>query len=446
MCPALVQSGHQKKLMMAVKKLAELQKGSEGRGSQRRKPSQSSDAQEVPPHDGPEVASPKLSSFQDSELSGELTAALAGAAQEGAEPPRGGRGHQENSLGKGRDSEEGGGVAPRKEARVLRQSSQPQAQRPHAPPTLKTRQSFPTGAAPSYTPPHTPTKVKPSSPQTTAPPAGKMKPPQHPSQTERAPSVRPAPQSPTHRGHAHGAAQPPESDEAPAPGPAPPVSVPLLCLPPEDGDEPQGGDQGTPKKRAHSLVRYAVSDGEQDREEPATAADAAGKPGSAQSRMARSNSVRGQSEKSGGGSRAQAIALRQRKKGPPPPPPKRSSSTISSPNLADPPREEAREGGVAGGMGGALLDVGVGYHQLRRASDLGGAVDTGSAGSVRSIAAMLEMSSIGGGVKALQKPSPGGGQHFLQVLRLLPSTPTSGGAAHSGVALSGCFCSLCVTV
>ncbi|KAI1884594.1 hypothetical protein AGOR_G00227990 [Albula goreensis] len=435
----ITKMGHQKKLMMAVKKLAELQKASDGRGALRKKPSQTSDVVESPPHDGGECMSPKLSTFQDSELSGELQAALSVGAQEGLEPQRG-RGPQENSLGKSREPEEGGGVSggggpPRKEARVSRQSSQAQSlQRANAPPALsKPRQSYPPGAAPAYTPPQTPTKAKPSSPQTTAPPqaAGKMKSAQHLAQSERAPSSRSLPQSPTHRGHAHVTSQPSEGGEGPPPGPQ--VNVPLLCLPPE-GDESQG-DQGAPKKRAHSLVRYAVSDSEQDREElpPADA----GKYATVQNRVGRSNSVRGQSEKSG--SRAQAIALRQRKKGPPPPPPKRSSSAISSTNLADEPKEEARAGAGGGAGGGALLDVT--YHQQRRASDLGGTVDTGSAGSVRSIAAMLEMSSIGGGAKALamQKPLVSGGQHYLQVSpdRARGAVPQGGGKHREGIGLDG---------
>ncbi|KAG7460014.1 hypothetical protein MATL_G00216720 [Megalops atlanticus] len=424
--------GHQKKLMMAVKKLAELQKASEGRGAQRKKASQSSEAAETPPLDGAECMSPKMSTFQDSELSGELQAALSRApdAQEGSEVKQGGdhmtqraRSLQENSLGKSRESEEGGGP-PRKEARVARQSSQG-LQRANAPPALsKPRQSFPPGGGPSYTPPQTPTKTKPSSPQTTAPPqaSSKMKPTpqQHLSQAERPPSARSLPQSPTHRGHAHATPQPVEAGEGP-PAPGPPVSVPLLCLPPEGDEAP--GEPGTPKKRAHSLVRYAASDSEQDRDELAVP-DAA-----EQNRVSRSNSVRGQSDK--GASRAQAIALRQRKKGPPPPPPKRSSSAISSASLADEPKEE-----VAGGA--ALLDVP--YHQQRRASDLGGAVDTGSAGSVRSIAAMLEMSSIGGGAKALamQKPLMGGGHHYLQVSPDRARVAVHHGGKHrEGIGLDG---------
>ncbi|KAJ8345196.1 hypothetical protein SKAU_G00293890, partial [Synaphobranchus kaupii] len=403
--------GHQKKLMMAVKKLAELQKGSEGRVAQRRKPSQASEGPDVPPHDGAETVSPKLSSFQASELSGELQTALCGPAQEGAEP-QWGRGPQENSLGKGRDSEEGGG-APRKEARVMRQSSHSQGlQRSNAPPTLsKTHYSAPSGCWQDEA--LTARDPDRAGPLRSSPPRSRPLTEATPTACHSPPRVRRAPPQ--------------------APPRAPPVSVPLLCLPPE-GEEPQG-DQGTPKKRAHSLVRYAVSDSEQDREEPAE--PDAEKQGNGQNRMGRSNSVRGQSEKSG--SRAQAIALRQRKKGPPPPPPKRSSSAISSPNLTDQPKEEARDGGGAGGGAGALLEVS--YHQQRRASDLGGTVDTGSAGSVRSIAAMLEMSSIGGGVKALtlQKPLAGGGQHYLQASpeRARGGVSHGGGKHREGVGLDG---------
>lgn len=49
--------GHQKKLMLAVKRLAEMQRSSEGRGSLRKKPPPITQQQEVmsldsPPHDG----------------------------------------------------------------------------------------------------------------------------------------------------------------------------------------------------------------------------------------------------------------------------------------------------------------------------------------------------------------------------------------------------------
>lgn len=178
------------------------------------------------------------------------------------------------------------------------------------------------------------------------------------------------------------------------------------------------------KKRAHSLNRYAASDGECDDragggregeaevsggQNSAVVRGEGGKYATVTHRVSRSHSVRNQ-EKNINRNQIQSFALRQKKKGPPPPPPKRSSSAISSSNsnLTD-----ANAQPLALTTTGGMLDVP--YHQQRRASDLGvsvetGVVETNSVGSVRSIAAMLEMSSIGGGAKgmALQK-------NFLQV-------------------------------
>ncbi|KAG5854486.1 hypothetical protein ANANG_G00038350 [Anguilla anguilla] len=312
--------GHQKKLMLAVKKLAEMQKASEGRGTLRKKPPPAQEvmAIESPPHDSAECMSPKMSSFQDSELSNELQTAMnrGGEVQEGAEVRPGGgqmsqrmRSMHENSLSKSRDGDETSGP-PRKEARTARQGSHAQGlQRANVPPPLgKPR------PAPSYTPPQTPTKTKPSSPQTMGPPqaSAKVKPtPQLLAQTERPMSPRSIPQSPTHRGYAHAAPQHMESVEGP-PAQQPPVSVPLLCLPPE-GDEYEE-DQGLPKKRAHSLSRYAAFDGERERDElmvPDTT-----KYATMQARVGRSSSVRAQLDKNV--NRSQSFALRPKKKGPPP--------------------------------------------------------------------------------------------------------------------------------
>ncbi|OPJ87477.1 caskin-1 isoform B [Patagioenas fasciata monilis] len=93
------------------------------------------------------------------------------------------------------------------------------------------------------------------------------------------------------------------------------------------------------------------------------------------------------------------------KKGPPPPPPKRSSSAISSAGMAE---DFPKEGEGEAAPTGPLTTEGESRREQRRASDLGGSVDTGSAGSVRSIAAMLEMSSIGGGARALALQKPHG--------------------------------------
>ncbi|KAJ8413529.1 hypothetical protein AAFF_G00080360 [Aldrovandia affinis] len=204
-------------------------------------------------------------------------------------------------------------------------------------------------------------------------------------QTERPMSPRSLPQSPVHRGYAYVMPpQPAEGGDGQA-APQPAMSVPLLCLPLDGSDESEA-PQGLPKKRAHSLSRYAASDSEQDRDE-LTVPDTT-KYATMQARVSRSTSARSQLDKNV--NRSQSFALRPKKKGPPPPPPKRSSSAISSTNLEDDAKDED---------GGELLAVN--YHERRRASDFGGVVDTGSAGSVKSIAAMLEMSSIGGGPQAL---------------------------------------------
>ncbi|XP_010226812.1 PREDICTED: caskin-1-like, partial [Tinamus guttatus] len=83
--------GHQKKLMLAVKKLAELQRAEFGKyesGTLKKKappPSQEVLAIESPPPEPPECQSPKMTPFQDSELSNELQVAMTGEGPE--EPP-----------------------------------------------------------------------------------------------------------------------------------------------------------------------------------------------------------------------------------------------------------------------------------------------------------------------------------------------------------------------
>uniref|UniRef100_A0A3P8YEN9 CASK interacting protein 1 n=1 Tax=Esox lucius TaxID=8010 RepID=A0A3P8YEN9_ESOLU len=418
--------GHQKKLMLAVKRLAEMQRGSEGRSSTRKKPAPLTQQQEVMsidnmPLDNEVITSPKLSTFQDSELSPELQTAL-------IQPCLEVKGPRTRSLSK--DPEEGGvvvagGPPPKKEVRTTRQANQggqrgSTASKPRPP---SHAHSMP---APPYTPPHTPIK-KPLQSSTSAPgpsPQARSKPSPQLIHGERPGSPRPPPQSPPHRRvpatqtPPHSGPQPQptpqpgeeerEEEKAPQPQPSPQVSGPLLCLPPEA----EGGDIGEMgedllKKRAHSLNRYVGSEGEG---EERGAGGGAGKYATVTHRVSRSHSVRNQ-DKNVNRSQSQSFALRPKKKGPPPPPPKRSSSAIttSNSNLTDtsthPPTYTLTSGGL----------LGLPYNPQRRASDLGvsvetGVVDTGSAGSVRSIAAMLEMSSIGGGAKgmAIQR-------NFLQV-------------------------------
>ncbi|KAJ7306094.1 hypothetical protein JRQ81_010460 [Phrynocephalus forsythii] len=449
--------GHQKKLMLAVKKLAELQRAEYVKyesGTLKKKrlpPPLDTVAIESPPGEGAECQSPKMSTFQDSELSNELQVAMTGTGEEGAEKQGNHVGHfregaayrhparlaHENSLG-GRakqmsssqellgdgpkasgaamsksqeylaeDGKESPATLP-KEVRTLRHGHS--VKRASVPPVPgKPRQSFPPAAG-HYTPPQTPTaKPRPSSPQSPGVlhATAKVKPtPQLLPQADRPMSPRSLPQSPTHRGFAYVVPQPVEGE---AHGGSPlaqalpvlPVSVPVLCLPAQAGEgEAEGEEEGAgrPKKRAHSLNRYAASDSEQERDE--LLVPDAGPYATVQRRVGRSHSVRAQSGGDKNVNRSQSFAVRPKKKGPPPPPPKRSSSAISSSNMTeDFPRE---------GEDGQELSLEQHLQQPRRASDFGGTVDTGSAGSVKSIAAMLEMSSIGGGGRGLALPKPPG--------------------------------------
>ncbi|TWW69442.1 Caskin-1 CASK-interacting protein 1 [Takifugu flavidus] len=434
--------GHQKKLMLAVKRLAEMQRSSEGRTSLKKKPPPITQQQEVMSMDSPppdEVMSPKMSTFQDSELSSELQNAMSQPGHEVSKAQRA------RSLSKDHDEVmTGGGGPPKKEARTMRQQSSQgssSSNRGSVSSQGKRHSHSHSQPAPPYTPPHTPTKTRTSSSSSTssaqsiASPQSKHKPSQF-SQGERPQSPRShSNQSPTHRGALCAQPQPQQFYPQHQPHPQSQAmevkdnqqsQVPLLCLPPEgEMSEGEGAENsGLQKKRAHSLNRYAVSDSECDEpvsgrnggEAPVAGGQSSavpkaegGKYATVTHRVSRSHSVRNQ-DKNISRNQTQSFALRQKKKGPPPPPPKRSSSAISSSNsnLADTntqPQTHATTGG--------MLDVP--YHQQRRASDLGvsvetAPVETNSVGSVRSIAAMLEMSSIGGGAKgmALQK-------NFLQV-------------------------------
>ncbi|XP_034045645.1 caskin-1 isoform X3 [Thalassophryne amazonica] len=444
--------GHQKKLMLAVKRLAEMQRTLDGRGSLRKKPPPITHQQEVVSVDSPppdEIMSPKMSTFQDSELSTELQSAM-------NQPCQDVKGQRSRTLSK--DHEEvmagGGGVGagpPKKEARTMRQHSSQGSTSSHRSGISsqgKHRHSHShSQPAPPYTPPHTPTKTRTSSSsssssiQSTASPQAKPK--QSPQFIQgESPRSHPPP-SPAHRGAP--CAQPqqqPSQQTQHHPSvevmetAQPQASVPLLCLPPEaEVTEEGAGEDPSPlqKKRAHSLTRYdgecdeRAGGGSSEREGEAEAVTGqastvvrgeGGKYATVTHRVSRSHSVRNQDKNI---TRNQPFALRQKKKGPPPPPPKRSSSAISSSNsnLTD---ASAHQQTVT--TTGGMLDVP--YHQQRRASDLGVSVETGnvetsSMGSVRSIAAMLEMSSIGGGAKgmALQK-------NFLQV-----------GKTHDAIGLDG---------
>ncbi|XP_060696162.1 caskin-1 [Hemiscyllium ocellatum] len=432
--------GHQKKFMLAVKKLAEIQRATRYEsGTLKKKAPQSLEivAIESPQGENAECQSPKMSTFQDSELSNELQVAMtsAGDGKDGLEPKQanhegagGGSKLQKAALSKSQENLDG----PSQRSIITevvgptRRSHRQGVQRASVPPAPgKPRESFchPHQALVSmstFTPPQTPTKPRPSSPQTLNVPqaTAKVKPIPQLLQTDRPMSPRSLPQSPTHRGFAYVVPQPVEGEGSAAPGhtssplaqavPVLPISVPVLCLPPHTDDSE--GDPSRPKKRAHSVSRYAMSDSEQEKDE--LALPDAGPYATIQRHVARSHSVRGHSAAADKNvNRSQSFALRPKKKGPPPPPPKRSSSAISSTNLGDDLPKEKEMGSLKDPDAKARLK------EQRRASDVGGTVETGSVGSVKSIAAMLEMSSIGGGARALTlhrsfKAEKGGGSTY----------------------------------
>ncbi|XP_051877675.1 caskin-1 isoform X3 [Pristis pectinata] len=437
--------GHQKKFMLAVKKLAEIQRASRyDSGTLKKKAPQSLEivAIESPQGENAECQSPKMSTFQDSELSNELQVAMTsaseakdqrqvgnhaapapestahhppGAGQEGdngsgskakangstPDMPGAGNHLQRAALSKSQENLDAPShrpgfvdhLGPAKRAHrqgVQRASVPPAPGKPRGPLPHGHHQAMVSMS--TFTPPQTPTKPGPCSPQTLNVPqaTAKVKPIPQLLQAERPMS----PRSPTHRGFAYVIPQPAEAAEGT------PV-VPVLRLPPPQADEAAAShhDPARPKKRAHSLSRYAVSDSEQEKDE-LTVPDA-GPYATIQRRVARSHSARAPPPADAGVNRSQSFALRPRKKGPPPPPPKRSSSAISSTNLAD---DLSRPG---------TCEEAAAADDQRRASGPG-AVETGSAGSVRSIAAMLELSSIGGGARALSLRRSFKGQKLLE--------------------------------
>uniref|UniRef100_A0A8C6MHZ1 Caskin-2 n=1 Tax=Nothobranchius furzeri TaxID=105023 RepID=A0A8C6MHZ1_NOTFU len=148
----------------------------------------------------------------------------------------------------------------------------------------------------------------------------------------------------------------------------------------DSSHRPQNMTLTPPNKRTHTKTRYTLSDGEPDEDDDELAvppgnipsyATLTRKPG--RSQLAR---LQSSSEKNGSVGRSQSFAVRSRKKGPPPPPPKRLSSVSSTTS------GELSDSSTTSSSGGVVTD---------------------SPGSVRSIAASLEGSSDR---KSLPGPKP----------------------------------------
>uniref|UniRef100_A0A096M5G4 Caskin-2 n=1 Tax=Poecilia formosa TaxID=48698 RepID=A0A096M5G4_POEFO len=358
--------GHQKKLMLAVKRLCDLQRSCNqidrtGEGTLRRKPPAALELvaiEHTPTHI---VHSHALLSFQDCELSAELQSAMMGKVGGSVSEAFGMRGvppsaviaamsvSQESisrrSRGSGRSGNSNSGNS-------HDHQTTPCSSRTSIPPKSKHLQSPNRLYQPQYHPHHQP----PSSPSL--------------------PSPQP---SPTKKYFNHLQAQ------------AAAVNGP-----------PRRGSQN---KRSQSLTRYALSDGEPDEDDdlplPSSSASSITMPPYAtlSRRPGRASGPPRQVN------RSHSFAVRSRHKGPPPPPPKRMSSVSGSPT-----RQHSDSGSKA------------------VEPELKAGVETDSAGSVRSIAANTVSSPISYGLSShiiLQhsKPVPALG---LGGLRRVGSERTEG--------------------
>ncbi|XP_023805125.1 caskin-2 isoform X4 [Oryzias latipes] len=402
--------GHQKKLMVAVKRLSDLQRSrnisdiAAGRGG-RRKPSaplelvaiEHNVANPHNPHmqtDGPAnncCSSPRtpraLLSFQDSELSTELQSAMMGrmggvaseafgirgvasaailaamsVSQESISKRSRGSGNsgnsghcQDHSSGSSRRCEEGSGRCEGEEAGRIKKGSPGGGNRlmPTEMPehqcwsAVSNKLPFST-ATPPLTPSKMPRFAYPAVPSKT----NQL---QSPNRLAPAPPSSPSPQrSPTKKAPAvqqvqtglNGSSQRALFMPLPGAGSAPPAQPPV--------------ELESQKKRTQSLTRYALSDGEPDEDEDPALSRSSASPSAMPSYATLSRRTPRAPATQRHINRSHSFAVRSRHKGPPPPPPKRMSSVCSSPS-----------------------------HQQRNTSV--GEVE--STGSVRSIAAKLEGSS-----------------------------------------------------
>uniref|UniRef100_A0A671VUV7 Caskin-2 n=1 Tax=Sparus aurata TaxID=8175 RepID=A0A671VUV7_SPAAU len=435
--------GHQKKLMLAVKRLCGLQRSRNhgdraGGGTVRRKPPaalelvaiEHTPTRNVHSHGRSDASSddccpsprtPRaLLSFQDSELSAELQSAMMGRAGGGAAEAFGIRGvtsaaavsamsnSQESisvrSRGSGNSGNSGNSNSGYPQDQQAAQSSartssraeeilgsgvgeeamsggsSPRGRSRQTPTEMWEQQSR--SATPNklpfspLTPPLTPSKM-PRFAYPAVPPKARHfqspnrlhQPQQHPPSSPSSPSSQP---SPTQKAFSYLHAQTggvngtPWGLSKPLPG-----AVPLLG--PRPGQGPANGVQRGPhKKRAQSLTRYALSDGEPD-EDDDLALSCTSSSSAAMPSYATLSRRPGRGHTSATGTqrhinRSHSFAVRSRRKGPPPPPPKRMSSVTGSPT---------RQPG-----NGKVGDP-----------EVKGGVEMESTGSVRSIAARLEGSS-----------------------------------------------------
>ncbi|NXJ74769.1 CSKI2 protein, partial [Trogon melanurus] len=279
--------GHQKKIMLAVKKLRDLRKSlnqTEATLARRKVPG-ALDIVTIESLENGECQSPntpKMTTFQDSELSYELQTAMSNSCHEtlGIKSSQGmsrsqesigvrsrGSGHSQDnvlsqhlsspsqeSLGSGESSSSSGQSCERNLPEGTDQYARPVAQKGAGTPAVT-----------PCTPPQTPSKA----------------------------------------------------------------TAPYVFMYPHAGEQHNGGEGFKYKKRSHSLNRYALSDGEHEEEEGAPTSTL-GSYATLTRRPGRSQMPRACLQTDTKVTRSQSFAIRAKRKGPPPPPPKRLSSVSSA--------------------------------------------------------------------------------------------------------------------
>lgn len=379
-------SGHQKKLMLAVKRLCDLQRSRDhadraGGGTPRRKPPAALELvaiEHTPTHthnrsDTPNDCCPSsprnpraLLSFQDSELSAELQSAMMGRVGGGAAESFGLRcvgstamSVSQESIGvrsRGSGNSEKHQAAP-SSARASSRSEESlesgvgeEAKHGEGSPGGRSRQR-PTekwehesrSATPNklpispLTPPLSPSKM-PRVVYPAVPPKAKhiqspnrlFQPQNHLPSSLSSLSPQPSPTQKTYT-YLHIQAAGIKGAQLVVPKPLP-GAVPLIGLRPIQ-NAANDAQRGPHKKRAQSLTRYAVSDGEPDEDDdlapPCTSSTSVVMPSYAtlSRRPGRGHTTGAQRHIN----RSHSFAVRSRRKGPPPPPPKRMSSVSNSP-------------------------------------------------------------------------------------------------------------------
>ncbi|NXG47336.1 CSKI2 protein, partial [Psilopogon haemacephalus] len=266
--------GHQKKIMLAVKKLRDLRKSLNQADATlaRRKVPGALDIVTIESLENGECQSPhtpKMTTFQDSELSYELQTAMSNSCHEtlGIKSSQGMSRSQESigvrSRGSGHSQDNAlngfatGGGSPLKERNL------PEGTEQYTRPAAQKGAGTPGGTPCS--PPQTPSKA----------------------------------------------------------------TAPYVFMYPHAGEQHSGGEGFKHKKRSHSLNRYALSDGEHEEEEGAPPSTL-GSYATLTRRPGRSQAPRTCLQTDARVTRSQSFAIRAKRKGPPPPPPKRLSSVSSA--------------------------------------------------------------------------------------------------------------------